>query len=508
MTTLIKNIFLVNGANRPPAKADVLVKGEKITAIGYFPNYKADSAVEGMGAYLAPGFIDINTASDLYLSLFTEPAQTDFIKQGVTTIIGGQSGISLAPLFYGSLELQKFWTNVSKLNVNWHTVKEFLNTVEKRPLGVNFGILAGHSTLREFLAGEEFRDLTQKEIDVFKDIVDASLKQGAFGFSVDLNFPLTSLVSYKELKSLAEIVEANRGLFSVKIRNGSDSSVFLKNNKDNFIPSVNEIVNLAKETAVKAEINNFSCPKGFEKEYKEGIKIIEDNSAVSDVYFNLHPFEISAIPLFAFLPIWAQRGSFKEIQNNFNSLESLIKIKKDLPLLKMEEIKIFRAPEHEYLTGKTLKSFCLDRGINPKEGLLELMKLTKLRGVLMFKNLSVKPLFNALISGKSIVSSSSASFHEDNQITDMEHSKTFPKTLEFAAKNGIPIEKIIQKFTSLPARQLGIKDRGIIAENMAADLVLIRNSKIEMVMVNGKFAMKDGQLIESLNGKILRKAEK
>ena len=133
MTILIKNILLIDGANRPAVKADVLVKNERIAAMGYFPGYKATEIIDGMGAYLAPGFIDINASSDLYLTLFSNPSQKDFLFQGITTIIGGQGGISLAPLLYGSLDLNKFYANPYKINVDWQTMEEFLKTINRNP---------------------------------------------------------------------------------------------------------------------------------------------------------------------------------------------------------------------------------------------------------------------------------------------------------------------------------------------------------------------------------------
>ena len=134
-TILIKNIQLLDGSGRPPVKADVLVKNEKISAIGNFPKYRADEIIDGLGAYLAPGFIDINTDSDHYLTLFSNPSQKDFVAQGVTTIIGGQCGASLAPLIYGSLESIREWADISKINVNWHTLAEFLKAMERSAFG-------------------------------------------------------------------------------------------------------------------------------------------------------------------------------------------------------------------------------------------------------------------------------------------------------------------------------------------------------------------------------------
>src|SRR3989344_5423724 len=104
MTLLIKNVRILGGAETFSGTKDVFINGDKISAIGNFSGKDADTVIEGQGAYLAPGFIDVNTDSDHYFSLFDYPEQDDFLRQGVTTIIGGMCGSSLAPLLYGSLE--------------------------------------------------------------------------------------------------------------------------------------------------------------------------------------------------------------------------------------------------------------------------------------------------------------------------------------------------------------------------------------------------------------------
>ena len=122
MTLLIRNVQILGGARDFPEPMDVFVSGDKISAIGHFPNKKADEVLDGQGAYLSPGFIDVNTDSDHYLTLFDHPSQDDFLKQGVTTIFGGMCGSSLAPLLYGSLESMRKWGgSEEKVNVNWHT---------------------------------------------------------------------------------------------------------------------------------------------------------------------------------------------------------------------------------------------------------------------------------------------------------------------------------------------------------------------------------------------------
>src|SRR5580693_7162162 len=187
MTLLVKNIQLVDGVNDFPERSDVFIAKGKISAIGNFSNKKADEVIDGQGAYLSPGFIDVNTDSDHYLTLFDYPSQGDFLKQGVTTIFGGMCGSSLAPLLYGSLESVRKWGgSEDKINVNWHTIGEFLATIDKQPLGVNFGTLAGHGTIRRGIEGDDVRELTKNEIAVFSETLKKALGEGSFGMSTNL----------------------------------------------------------------------------------------------------------------------------------------------------------------------------------------------------------------------------------------------------------------------------------------------------------------------------------
>ena len=507
MTILLKNFLFVDGTNRPITKVDVLVKNDRIAALGYFPAFKADEVIDGLGAaYLSPGFIDISGNADLYLTLFSNPSQKENLLQGATTVIGGQGGISLAPLLYGSLDLNKFWADTDKINVNWHTMKEFFTSVSDKKFGINFGTLVGHSTIRRAITGDEIRDLTSKELDVFKYILDKALKEGAFGISFNLDFPLTNLVPQKEIKPLLEIVEKRKGLFSINLRGVSDLTVYPKEAKKKFIAAVEEIINFSKETGVKTQINNFLCLKGFLKEYKTALETISENMATADVSFNFHPFELSIIPIFYFLPIWAQRGGFSDILKNLESKEIVDKIKKDLPAFEAEKIKIFNAPAHAYLAGKSLKDFCNNRNLDAKDGLIELMKLTGLRLELAYNNLSTKFFSDAITHDRSIISSSFSGFpqnHPGNSVS--EFSAAFPEFLKLIInKKVIPLETAINKITGLPARQLGITDRGVIREGYFADLTTFRDSKIETVIVNGKIVVRNGEFQNNSGGRILK----
>ncbi|MFA5098938.1 MAG: hypothetical protein WC461_01820 [Candidatus Paceibacterota bacterium] len=482
MTTLIKNVQLIDGSGKPAFKADVLIRNEKISAIGNFPTYKAHDTIEGFGAYLAPGFIDINNNADHYLTLFSNPSQKDYLLEGVTTIIGGQCGASLAPLLYGSLESIKDWADIGKMNIGWHTVKEFLNILNGLKFGVNFGTLAGHRTIRQALAGDSKRDLSGSELKIFNLILNRALKDGAFGFSTGLGYIHAKQTSYNEIKSLVEVVAKNKSLYATHLRN----------EKRGLLQSVNETISIAKETGARVLISHFRPLSGYGTDYEEAIDLISKNSARADVCFDIYPSDLSAVLVHDILPEWVKEGNTETILKDIETPGFRSKIMRELPRFSIDETIILNAPLNAYLNGKSLKEFSENRDLKPAEGILELMKITGLRAVISYKNVSLKKTINAIKNDRAIVAS--------NNIP-----KTFTGLLELAEKGkSLPIETAIYKITGFPAQRLGLKNRGLLKEGFAADLTLFKNAQIREVIVAGKRAVKDGTFQNILAGQILK----
>lgn len=500
MTTLIKNVQLIDGIGRAPVKADVLVKNDKIFAIGRFSSYKAVHTIDGMGAYLAPGFIDIDNDSDQYLTIFSNPSQKDFLLQGVTTIIGGQCGTSLAPLIYGSLGAIKNWSDIDSINIDWKTVGEFLKVLSRRPLGVNFGTLVGHDTIKRDLIGEDFRDLTKNEINVFKMILEKCLKEGAFGFSTGLGYGQGRETPYEEIKVLLSVVAKHKALYTSHLRD----------EKKGLLLSINETLKLAKENKVKTLISHFRPIMGYKKDYEEALRLISQSLNIIDVYFDLYPFSTSTVSVKSFLPTWVLRGGDEMTKENLRNPEIREKIIEELPRFKGEEILISHAPKYPYLVGKSLKEFSDTKNLEVRAGLLALMELTNFQAVVLYKNISIIGVKEALKHSQAVIASNSAAFNNDKSDTFKvlktdRATMTFPKFLEMAEKGLMPIEEAVKKITSLPAKILGLKNRGVIKDGNFADLTIFKKGKIQAVVVNGKIAVNNTQFTNTLAGRVLKK---
>ncbi len=498
---------MVDGRGGPARRADIVLKDDQIAAVGALRNHDAEVVIDGLGTITAPGFIDVNTDSDHYLSLFTDPLQQDFLKQGVTTIIGGHCGSSLAPLLYGTLESIRKWGDTSGTNVDWNTMAEFLKTLERIKLGVNFGTLVGHSTIRRALIGEDRRDLTERELDVFKEIVTTALKEGALGLSTGLGYSHGRVTPYLEIKELVSIVAKYNGVYATHLRN----------EREEIVKATQEALLTAKETGARTLISHFRPITGYENEFEEALNLIDQNPDKLNLHFDLYPFNYSILPIYTLLPEWAQGGSLEHMYEQITDENSEVEIIRDLPTFRSDDLMIARASGFDYLVGKTIGQFSKGQGMTLKQGLVHLMKITKLKAVLFHKNINLAVAQNALLSERALVASNSPSLLENKNVLENDRAKkTFTEFLHLLSKyKKKSLEWAVAKVTSEPAKLFNLKNRGVIKEGATADLVMMRpmvpnaplggDNKIVNVFIGGQLVVKDGETTGLRVGQILRR---
>ncbi|MBI2595063.1 MAG: amidohydrolase family protein, partial [Candidatus Colwellbacteria bacterium] len=430
--------------------------------------------IDGLGNYLAPGFIDINNDSDHYLTLITRPSQRDFTGQGVTTTIGGHCGSSLAPLIYGSLESIRKWADPEEINVNWHSLADFLKTLEKLPLGVNFGTLVGYSTIRRALVGEVNRRLNLKELAVAGRVLTQALQEGAFGLSTGLGYIHGRQASEKELSTLTKIVADFDGVYTTHLRSETDE----------LVDSIKETIKIARASKVKAVISHLRPIKGFEDQFDEALKLLEKGAAKASVYFDTSPSQTSVQAIYTLLPQSLQRKNLETMLEELEDTRTVALIKKEWQKPTARGMRVLSAPHHPYLIGKIIRD---------ADDFINLMVVTGLRATVLVPNINEEILASALLSSRALIASS-----------DISLTNTFPKYLEIVVKDGTtPIEQAIKKITADPANYFGIKKRGVIKERSIADMVIIGKSdyKVRQTILGGKVV---GE--EEVKGEILRHA--
>ncbi len=496
MALLIRNVQILGGEREYPKPLDVFINDDKISAIGNLGAKKGDQTIDGQGMYLAPGFIDVNTDSDHYLTLFDHPAQEDFLKQGVTTILGGMCGSSLAPLLYGSLESIRKWTDPNKINVNWHSMAEFLAVLKAKPLGVNFGTMVGHSTIRRAISGDALRDLNKNELNVFGETLKRALQEGGLGLSTGLAYVHSFRTPPAEIKYLATIAKENGGIYATHLRKYGPE----------VCESIEETVKLAKEVGISSVVSHFQPLKGSETEYEAALAHLDALPKELNIYFDVYPSTVSMMPLYMFLPEWARNGGIETMSAHMRDEWMRSRIKKELPVVDLDAFTVAQAPGNEVFVGKTLRdiknSFASP---SAEDALSELMRATNLRANIFYKNGSEDLLMRFLKNPRSLIASNAPSVGESLKpalLKPERSSNTFMKFLFLVLEqNLMPLPEAIRKITRMPAELYNLKGRGVVKEGNYADLVLMKGSEIKYVIVNGRLAVENGTFLKQFAGR-------
>lgn len=486
MTTLIKNVTVVDGSGSPPFKGDVLLRGAHIVAVGDFPSYNADEIIYGNELFLSSGFIDVNVSSDRTHAIFFEPEFNDFLKQGITTVLLGQCGFSLAPSLYGMLHEHDTWKGFVSMNANWRTFAEFLDELSRTyRFGLHVGSLVGHRSMREDIVRTpgEFRKLSASELRIFRTLLEKSIKEGAFGFSTGLGYVPYDKTPYHELRALTDVVARRKGVYMTHIRNETDE----------IFPSVREVVQLAQDVSVRTIISHFRPFLGFEEEFMKALAYMEEKFTRAHVYFDVNPFPYSAVRADSFLPKKIEQLPLDVALTYLHDEKEEKELLATLRHVDPKNAFISTAPGMSFLQGVSLYAFAQNRKVSGRRALLEFMKTTKLRGVLFYKNLDRLSIEKALASSQSLVSTNSSHFAKNAVFRPDRAVGTFPEFLRTADALGMSIEKTVAKITSIPASLLGLEKRGMIAPGFFADIVLFsKDGGISSVFVDGVRVVSDG----------------
>lgn len=515
---IIKNGIILDGTGSPIKRADIGIKNDKIQEIGDCSKDKAPIVLDATNKYVSPGFIDLTAHSDTHWTLFSQPSQESFIRQGVTTILGGHGGSSLAPLVRPeNIEAIQKWVDISKININWQSMEEFFEELEKHSFGVNFGTLVGFGNLRRGVTGEEARPGKGSEITQMQFLLEESLKRGAFGISTNLG------AAHQISASSEEIIE----LFKVAKKYTAVATHHLQDEGKNILPALSRLILLTRNSGVQSHINHFKAigktawdffPQALEmieEAHKEGLKFTCDFS----------PYTKTGSNLYLLLPQWARESGKKRILEIIRGKERkhLLESLKDLTL-HYDKI-IIASTLHDFdVTGKTILELSESSGISPEETVLNLLEVNDLQVSIFNEAISEKNIELLAKKNYSAVASDGVGYAGNYRTkTDLPHPRSFgafPRILRLVKEKGLlSWEEAIYKMSGLPAKILGISDRGIIAEGAYADVVIFDSEiitdqanynnpyqfplGIEYVLINGSIVFKENSLTGVLTGRVL-----
>jgi N-acyl-D-amino-acid deacylase len=494
---LIRNARVVDGAGNAWFRADLGIKGGRIAAVGSLGGASADRVIDARERVVAPGFIDVHT--HIEGGVERNPRGDNFLLDGVTTVITGNCGSS-------------------ELNL-----AAWFGKLEKLGLGLNVASLVGHNSVRAEVMGSANRLATPAEIQKMQALIDRAMRDGAVGFSTGLEYIPGTYSNTAEVVALAKAASARGGVYTSHMR---DEGI-------HEIEAITEAVNVGKEAGMPVEISHLKIDRRsvwgasdqslalIEKFRREGVDVVADQ----------YPYDRASTNLGIRLPHWALADG--KIKERLADAATRAKIAAEMRanLKEMGEpdygfatvARFSSKPEYE---GKTIPEIAALRGHAADadgqiETIFDLMNaggagmIYKLMGDADIERIMRYP-WTAIASDGGIQQLGVGNPHPRSYGTNARVLAEFVRT-----RGVLTLEDAIRRMTSLPARTFGLRDRGLVREGMAADLVVFDPARVEdratfakphqyaagfdYVLVNGKMAVDGGKVTEARGGKALRK---
>jgi len=518
---LIKNGTVVDGSGRPMYRADIALKEERIVAMGDLTHASAEKIIDATGQYVTPGFVDVNNHSDTYWQLLAHPELESLIRQGVTTIIGGNSGSSLAPLTTAKdiRSIQK-WTDVEKINFNWLSMKDFLREVEKRRPAVNFATLVGHGTLRRSAMKDETRTITPDEIAIMKKMLKNAMKEGAIGLSTGLKYTHARGAGARELTTLA----------NSSIEAGGVYATYVRDEEENLLKAVEEALAVARETKAPIHISHLKAVGKKNWHLMDEVFNVIEAAALNgiEVTFDVYPYTSTGSVLYTLLPEWVTQNGRKLMIERLKDPQTYATVLRDMYQneVNYSEVLISVSTLSKMLTRKRISEIALIQGKKPEEVVLDFLLASDGRAIVSMEVLSEKNVLKAIKHPFSIISSNGVGYSLSHAETgDLLHPRnfgTFPKIFAQYVRNEkvLSWEEAVHKMSGKPAQKFQLVKRGLLQEGYFADIVVFNPQTIadrstmedpyqypigiQYVIVNGQIALKDGIIAEERFGTVLR----
>jgi N-acyl-D-amino-acid deacylase len=516
---LFRNAMVIDGSGRSAWRGDVAVSAGRISALGPGLAETAETEHDLDGLVLAPGFIDIHTHTD-YIQ-FAEPRSLSKLRDGVTTEVSGNCGFSAFPL---SEELrrreQERWAPLG-IQVDWTDFRGYKQRLEARRTGINRLFYVGHGFLRACVLGHANRRATEVEMAKMKQLLGREMDAGAIGLSTGLIYPPGCYAKREELAELCGVVAKKGGLYASHMR-GEGATL---------LDALEETLWICQESGARTQLSHLkaSRPENWPKLDRAFAMIEYARSEGLPVMADRYPYDATSTGLDQLLPDWAYEGGVEAELTRLQDPAAIEKIRESMAKRFDDDyygrVLIAGAEGHPELDGRRLTEVAAERGTDPASAAVQVLLETRGQCECVFFVLSEQNMRRVLAKDYVMVASDAESRAiEGPASAGKPHPRaygTFARVLGRLSRDEglLPLEEAIHKMTALPARQLGLADRGLVAPGFVADLtvfdparVLDRATYVEPhhysdgivhVMVGGRFVLQNGEVTEELPGRVL-----
>ncbi len=522
---LIKNGSVIDGTGKKEFLSNVGIKDGKITEIGNLADAEAAFTIDAKGLKVVPGFIDIHSHTDV--DLIINPKAESKIRQGVTTEICGQDGMSWAPVAAVNLEKQlKSFKDEYGDELSWRTMGEFLDNFSNRKFCVNLASMLGLGTIRKVVVGMDDRPATKDEMKQMQKEVEKAINEGAIGVSTGLEYTPGSFASTEELIELCKAVPKEFRLYATHMRNEADT----------VLESINEAIKIAKNSGASLQISHLKM-QGRSNWHKvdEALSLIDK---VHNEGFNINADRYTYLAFHTDLanlfPLWSRDGGTKKFIERLNDKTLLPKMREyaEKKVSDFNEdwngvlISGIGNKDLKNLQGKTIKQIADEKSEDYFDTAVSLLKNSdndvSMVGFAMGEESTDKILAHPLVMIASDAGSHAPYPPMNRTIAHPRAYGTFPRAIAkyTREKKLCSLEEMIKKMTSMPADKLNFKDKGRLEKGKSADIVLFDFNTIQdkatfidphqypegipYVIVNGKVVIKNGEHTGAMPGKVIR----
>lgn len=496
---IITNARIVDGSGNPWFRGDIAIRDGRIVRIGRVARESAAKTIDAQGQIVAPGFIDVHTHVE---SIYSLPAAENFVRMGVTSLVTGNCGSSATD------------------------VGQFLGRVNEKPLAVNLATLIGHGSVRRQVMGAEDRAPTADELTKMEAVVEQGMKDGAVGLSTGLIYVPGTFAKTDEIIALARVVGRHGGLYATHMRNEGDKVA----------EAIRESISIGEQAGVPVEISHFKISnKKLWNQTPMTIGLVREARARGlNVTVDQYAYTASSTSLSARLPSWLHAGGFEEAKKRLadkETRERLIKDTKDA--LKRSGFKDYSfavvasyGPDKSF-NGKSIAE--ITKEVRDKSDVTsqieQMLTMYEAGGASMvYHSMSEDDVKRIMQEPFTMIASDAGVRQVDDSVPHPRGYGNNARVLGLYVRNLklISLEDAIRKMTSLPAQTFGFRDRGLIREGFAADIVIFDEKTIldqatfdkphqyplgiSYVLVNGAVVLANNQVTEARPGVALRGA--
>ena len=543
---LIKGVRVIDGLGNPWYRADVGLDGDKIAAIGRVKGVEADRIIEGQDKVLAPGFIDMHSHGEMVLLSSRQPElMAGRIKQGVTTEVIGNCGISVAPVaeeMKPALAASVGWMTPEPLSWTWNSMADYLKTLEELGVVINVATLTGHGPIRAAVKGYSAGLAEGDEIKKMQNLLATTLEEGSFGMSNGLIYAPGMFADTSEFIELGKVVAKYNSLFTSHVRGSSETD----------IEAEEELIAVGEAAGCRVQRSHYEA---FGRDHWPKIETTlrldeEARERGIDIAFDMFPYTAANTMMIAIYPPWTLDGGLESFLQLMQDPAARRRAAADIENLApvwptwrpgswphnlvkatgWENVLIgyVAGEKNKKYEGLNLDELGRETGKSPFEAITDLMieedgQISQIIFGVSGDGETEAPMMD-------ILTHPLGGFATDTWDlgTGRPHPAAFgmyPRILGryVREQKRLPLEDAVRRMTSFPAARVGLKGRGVIAEGFKADLVVFDPETIsdratyeeprqdpvgiDYVIVGGQVLV-EGETINPIRpGEVLRRGE-